>query len=100
MFPGQASQYVGMAGDLYNNFEEVRALYKIASDELGEAPQRADGANEKKMQKEREIKQLSADQILADEKMHDMWMRQIQQDPSRFLSVKFQMQLRREAKDE
>lgn len=36
MFPGQASQYVGMASDLHNNFEEVRNLYKLASDELGE----------------------------------------------------------------
>jgi len=36
MFPGQASQYVGMARDLHNNFEEVRKLYQLASDELGE----------------------------------------------------------------
>ncbi|MCH8027623.1 MAG: ACP S-malonyltransferase [candidate division Zixibacteria bacterium] len=36
MFPGQASQYVGMAQDLHNNFEEVRNLYKLASDELAE----------------------------------------------------------------
>lgn len=36
MFPGQGSQYVGMARDLHNNFEEVRNLYKLASDELGE----------------------------------------------------------------
>ncbi|MCH7690675.1 MAG: ACP S-malonyltransferase [candidate division Zixibacteria bacterium] len=36
MFPGQASQYVGMARDLHNNFEEVRNLYKLASDELAE----------------------------------------------------------------
>lgn len=36
MFPGQGSQYVGMARDLHNNFAEVRNLYKLASDELGE----------------------------------------------------------------
>ncbi len=36
MFPGQASQYVGMARDLHNNFEEVRKLYQLASDEIGE----------------------------------------------------------------
>lgn len=36
MFPGQGSQYVGMARDLHNNFEEVRKLYQLASNELGE----------------------------------------------------------------
>ena len=35
-FPGQASQYVGMARDLYEQSEEVRRLYELASDEIGE----------------------------------------------------------------
>lgn len=34
-FPGQASQYVGMGKDLYDSSEEVRALYELASEELG-----------------------------------------------------------------
>jgi len=34
-FPGQGSQYVGMAGDLYEAAPEVRALYELASDEIG-----------------------------------------------------------------
>ena len=33
-FPGQASQYVGMAKDLYENSAEVRRLYQLASDEI------------------------------------------------------------------
>lgn len=33
-FPGQASQYVGMAKDLYENSAEVRHLYQLASDEM------------------------------------------------------------------
>ena len=66
-----------------------------ASQELGDAPQRADGADEMTLKKH-EVKQLSAQQILTDQRMHDMWMRQIQQDPSRFLSLKFQMQLSRQ----
>ena len=33
-FPGQASQYVGMGKDLYENSAEVRALYELASDLL------------------------------------------------------------------
>ena len=34
-FPGQASQYVGMAKDLYDSSGEVRQLYQLASDEMG-----------------------------------------------------------------
>ncbi len=33
-FPGQASQYVGMAKDLYESSAEVRRLYELASDEI------------------------------------------------------------------
>lgn len=34
-FPGQASQYVGMAKDLYDHSADVRALYEFASDQMG-----------------------------------------------------------------
>ncbi len=33
-FPGQASQYVGMAKDLYDSSDEVRLMYQMASDEI------------------------------------------------------------------
>ncbi|HHI02008.1 MAG TPA: [acyl-carrier-protein] S-malonyltransferase [candidate division Zixibacteria bacterium] len=36
IFPGQASQYVGMGKDLYEAYPEVRELYQFASDEIGE----------------------------------------------------------------
>ena len=36
IFPGQASQYVGMGKDLYEASAEVKALYQFASDEIGE----------------------------------------------------------------
>jgi [acyl-carrier-protein] S-malonyltransferase len=36
VFPGQASQYVGMGRDLFENYIEVRELYQFASDEIGE----------------------------------------------------------------
>ena len=35
VFPGQGSQYVGMGKDLWENFDEVKALYKEASETLG-----------------------------------------------------------------
>lgn len=65
------------------------------SEELGDEPLRATGADEKTFEKT-EIKQLSADEILSDEQIRDMWLRQVQQDPSAFLSIKFMMQLERE----
>ena len=49
MFPGQASQYVGMAKELYAHSDEVKALYKLASQEIGEdiAKLSFDGPQEK-----------------------------------------------------
>jgi len=35
IFPGQASQYVGMGSDLYSEFESVKSIYSEASDILG-----------------------------------------------------------------
>ncbi len=35
VFPGQGSQHIGMGKNLYENFDEVKTLYKEASDALG-----------------------------------------------------------------
>jgi Ca-activated chloride channel family protein len=65
------------------------------SQELGDEPLRAEGA-EKEEFGQQEVQQLSADDILNNEAIREQWMRQIQQDPSVFLSLKFLMQLERE----
>ena len=41
-----------------------------------------------------EVIQLTAEDILLDAATSDMWLRGVQQDPSRFLAIKFGMQLR------
>ena len=59
-----------------------------ASKELADAPQRADGAD-KQVAREQLIEQYSADQLLLDPALNEMWLRQVQKDPSRFLAQKF-----------
>ena len=67
-----------------------------SSRDLGDdEPQTADGV-ERQDFIEREVEQLTAEQILLDDQVNDLWMQQVQKDPSRFLSVKFHMQLQRE----
>lgn len=67
-----------------------------SSRELGDDdPQTADGV-ERSDFNEREVEQLTAEDVLLDEQINELWMKQVQKDPSRFLSVKFHMQLQRE----
>jgi Ca-activated chloride channel family protein len=56
----------------------------------------AEGADELSWEKA-EVTQLSADDILQDPATREMWLRGVQQDPSRFLAIKFNMQLQRQA---
>jgi hypothetical protein len=59
--------------------------------ELGDEPQTGDGG-EKKQALKQVLEQLDAKQILLDPALNDMWLRQVQKDPSLFLANKFQMQ--------
>ncbi len=62
-----------------------------SSKELGDEPQTGDGA-EKQEARKQVVEQLSAEQLLLDPAINDMWLRQVQKDPARFLSQKFNMQ--------
>lgn len=60
-----------------------------------DTPLRAEGAEEKIYTK-KEIIQFSADEILQDQSLNDMWMRSVQKDPAQFLGNKFSQQLSEE----
>lgn len=60
--------------------------------ELGDEPQTGDGAQRKEAPKQRKITQLSAEQLLLDPNLNEMWLRQVQKNPANFLSQKFYMQ--------
>lgn len=53
---------------------------------------RAEGAERKTFVEDKKDKQLSAEDIMQDTALHEMWMRNVQPDPSRFLASKFHMQ--------
>ncbi len=78
--------------DINRMSESQQAEPGELSRELGNAPQRADGADQQSME-QRTQAQFNADQILSDERIQQQWMKQVQQNPARFLAVKFQMQL-------
>ena len=61
------------------------------SKELGDKAQTGDGA-EKQVGKQRELKQLSAEQLLLDPSLNELWLRQVQKNPKVFLSNKFYRQ--------
>jgi Ca-activated chloride channel family protein len=61
------------------------------SKELGDEAQASDGA-EKLVARVQEIEQMSAEQLLLDPALNEMWLRQVQKNPATFLSRKFMMQ--------
>lgn len=78
--------------DINRMSESQQAEPGEAARELGDAPQRADGAEQQTLAKQVPV-QFSAEQVLTDERIQQQWMKQVQQNPARFLAVKFQMQL-------
>ena len=71
------------------------------SDDSGKKPgqgsESSDGEGEAS---QGELEQYSADQLLQDPKLTEMWLRQIQRDPSEFLTTKFYLQIAETEKDE
>jgi Ca-activated chloride channel family protein len=55
----------------------------------------AEGADELSWEKAEKV-QFSAEEILQDPATSEMWLRSVQQDPSQFLAIKFNMQLQQE----
>ena len=60
--------------------------------ELGDEPQSGDGAEQNEAPTKQKIEQLSAEQLLLDPSLNEMWLRQVQKNPALFLSQKFYMQ--------
>ncbi len=58
-------------------------------------PQTADGADENTNQDKMIEQKLSAEQILGDPKLAEVWLKRVEADPSRFLQAKFQIQQNR-----
>ncbi|MEH6910767.1 MAG: hypothetical protein V7459_09270 [Oceanicoccus sp.] len=63
-----------------------------------DGPKSSEG-DERQMFDAQPEQQLSSDQLLGDPALIDMWMRQVQKDPTQFLKVKFYMQLEQQAED-
>ena len=55
-------------------------------------PQTAEGADENTSEENMKKQQLSADDILGDPKLAEVWLKRVEADPSRFLQSKFQIQ--------
>ena len=63
----------------------------------GEGTESSDGTGEERAG---ELEQYSADQLLQDPDLTEMWLRQIQRDPSEFITTKFYLQLEQKEKKE
>lgn len=64
-----------------------------SNDELGEDDARAADGADREVARQQEIEQLSSEQLLLDASLNEMWLKQVQKNPGRFLAQKFHMQL-------
>jgi Ca-activated chloride channel family protein len=70
--------------------QQAEANELVPNDKKG--PQASEG-DERLMVDITPKQQMSAEQLLRDPALNEMWMREVQKDPARFLEIKFYMQL-------
>ncbi|SMF39421.1 hypothetical protein SAMN02745866_02543 [Alteromonadaceae bacterium Bs31] len=99
--------------ELQTNIDIVQALIdantQMSESQLAEqgdssssqqdGPQSSEG-DDRQFFETQPVEQLSAEQLLQNPSLTEMWMRQVQKDPSGFLQVKFYMQLERQNQGE
>lgn len=97
-YPG-AAQNRQRVQDLIDEINRISASQQeeagVSSEEKtldGDDAIPAEGADQLTWEKQ-ELVQFSAEEVLQDPATRDMWMRGVQQDPSHFLAIKFNMQL-------
>lgn len=66
-----------------------------SSKALRDEPQTADRAERQNMSSQK-VTQLTAEQLLQDPQLTEIWLRQVQKNPARFLSYKLQLQARQQ----
>lgn len=71
--------------------ESQKAEKGDSSKELGDEPQTGDGAD-KFEARPVEVEQLTAEQLMSNPDITELWLKQVQKDPALFLSQKFYMQ--------
>lgn len=85
-----------MLQTIIDNINRMSESQRDESDALGDdvqdGPRLADGVEEQGFEQLQEIEQLSAEQVLQDDSLNEMWMRSVQRDPGDFLANKFSQQ--------
>lgn len=98
--PGPATN-IPIMEDMIQATADMAETRQKDSDDSGKKPgegsESSDGSGEESA---RELEQYSADQLLQDPELTEMWLRQIQRDPSEFLTTKFYLQLEQNKKKE
>ncbi|MBE7215940.1 VWA domain-containing protein [Shewanella benthica] len=82
--------------DINRQSESQANTENEASKELGDEPQTGDGAEEKVAKEFVQKTPLTAQELLEDDTLNQVWMKRVQGDPKRFLSSKFRIQLEQE----
>lgn len=68
-------------------------------DRVARKPGKGSESSESDERQSMELEQLTADELLQDPGLTEMWLRQIQRDPSEFISTKFYLQLEQQQGD-